>query len=90
MGMGITAAIETAAIETAATGAPPLHRRTAGGPRVRCLVFRYVRSLFGQRLLIFWTRVLIFLLRWTCPVCAASSKLGRGRFSVRLCLAIFD
>jgi hypothetical protein len=27
--MGITAAIETAAIETAATGAPPLHGRTA-------------------------------------------------------------
>ena len=70
-------------------GAPPLHRRTAGGPRVRCLFFRYVRSLFGQRLLIFLTRVLI-LLRWTCPVCAASSKLGRGRFSVRLCLLIFD
>ena len=37
--MGITAAIETAAIGTAATGAPPLHRRTAGGARVRCLFF---------------------------------------------------
>lgn len=69
MGMGITAAIETAAIETAATGAPPLHRRTAGGPRVRCLVFRYVRSLFGQRLLIFLTRVLIFAALDVSSVC---------------------
>ena len=50
--MGITAAIETAAIETAATGAPPLHGRTAGG-LVCGAFFRYVRSLFGQRLLIF-------------------------------------
>jgi hypothetical protein len=69
LGMGITAAIETAAIETAATGAPPLHRRTAGGPRVRCLFFRYVRSLFGQRLLIFWTRVLIFAALDVSSVC---------------------
>ena len=69
MGMGITAAIETAAIETAATGAPPLHGRTAGGPRMRCPLFRYVRSLFGQRLLIFLTRVLIFAALDVSSVC---------------------
>ena len=58
MGMGIAAAIETAAATP--TAAPPHRRRTAGGPRVGAFFCAMWRSLFGQRLLVFWTLVLIF------------------------------
>ena len=58
-GMGIAAAIETAAA-AATAAAPPPHRRTAGGPRVGAFFCAMWRSLFGQRLLVFWTLVLIF------------------------------
>ena len=58
-GMGIPAAIETAAA-AATTAAPPHRRRTAGGPRVGAFLWAMWRSLYGQRLLVFWTLVLIF------------------------------